>query len=78
MFPEQVASERVRPEMLRVFVKSLAAILAAASLFVGLYCPLGYVAAAEPGMEHYRTILPFVFVGAIVIGFASVRVLRKA
>ncbi|MFO0978434.1 MAG: hypothetical protein U0996_18655 [Planctomycetaceae bacterium] len=64
--------------MLRILTKGLAAILAAASLLVGLYCPLGYVAAAEPGMEHYRTVLPFVFVGAIVVGFGAVRVLRKA
>ncbi|MBL8809353.1 MAG: hypothetical protein JNM43_04170 [Planctomycetaceae bacterium] len=63
---------------MKILIKTIASVLAAASILVGLYCPLGYVAAAEPGMEHYRTILPFVFIGTILVGFGSVAVLRKA
>ena len=43
-----------------------------------LYCPFGYIAAAEPGKENYRTILPIAFAIAAVLGAGSALVARRA
>lgn len=64
--------------MMKLVVRFGASLVAAACVLVMLYCPFGYIAAAEPGMEKYRTILPIAFVIAAVLGAGSALLARRA